>query len=39
MMLFLKENCATGARNVGRSFRSRENEGFWHSSETSKGEW
>lgn len=36
MMLFLKEYCATGARNVRRSFRSRRNEGFWHNSESSK---
>lgn len=36
MMLFLKENCATGARNVRTSFRSGKNEGFWHNSESSK---
>lgn len=36
MMLFLKENCATGARNVRTSFRSGRNEGFWHNSESSK---
>lgn len=36
MMLLLKEICATGARNVRRSSRSRRNEGFWHSSERSK---
>lgn len=35
MVLFLKQNCTTGARNVGRSFGSRENEGFWHRSEPS----